>query len=437
MLAESLDSTDRTPPYTSIEKNTASFVSNFLKGGPTQVRLDASDILTESSSTRTLQQIKQTSARSTLLNESFRKVHSHVHQIDNLGLQGRGGTPLPKLKPEWDKIHKEYKDLLWKSRDFASDGIDTLLLYSNTIMPKLYQKTYDIKEILDAVDWFLNEHLNEFKGKERAQEISDGFKDLSFSVAAFREKVNATMQEAKDYNGERYKLCQSQLEKLNAELATLEHQVASDEQFSTIVSKLSPDGFIGNVLADSENQVALGLFVGSALLSVGFWLFSTRNRNNLHAAQSGIQVKQAEIERLKEQKEALVPMMGQAEQDIETIREQLLVISDIFHSVRMECKTLQSRLQVAVNPASPPIISNGVIGMIKPHFQYLLCALKAYANGLPTATVQGEMDGSKDDVIFRSQKVSSPVGSIFLVVSMCMCVLVIAFLVNMAFVFPI
>ncbi|CAG8748007.1 3184_t:CDS:2, partial [Acaulospora colombiana] len=63
------------------------------------------------------------------------------------------------------------------------------------------------------------------------------------------------------------------------------------------------------------------------------------------AAKSGIRIKQVEMEHLKEQKEILEPIMGKAEQDIETIREQLLVISDIFRSG-------------AVNPTSPPVVSD-------------------------------------------------------------------------------
>jgi hypothetical protein len=77
-----------------------------------------------------------------------------------------------------------------------------------------------------TLNYFLpKEKVNEFNGKQRAEAISNDFKDLSLSVGTFRENINSTIQEALEYNKEKCALCQSLLEKLNVELVNIESRV--------------------------------------------------------------------------------------------------------------------------------------------------------------------------------------------------------------------
>jgi hypothetical protein len=106
MKAEVSNGTDKVPPQKDVYNLSRSFSSNFLKDGPNQGKRDTSHIPAENSSVRILQEIKETAYRSTLISESFENTRTHVRRIDNLGLQGANGAPLPKLKPEWEALHK-------------------------------------------------------------------------------------------------------------------------------------------------------------------------------------------------------------------------------------------------------------------------------------------------------------------------------------------
>jgi hypothetical protein len=63
--------------------------------------------------------------------------------------------------------------------------------------------------------------VNEFNGKQRAEELSNSFEDLSRSVQGFRESIRSTIQMEKQYNEEKYMLYQNLLGKLDLELATI------------------------------------------------------------------------------------------------------------------------------------------------------------------------------------------------------------------------
>jgi hypothetical protein len=62
-------------------------------------------------------------------------------------------------------------------------------------------------------------------GKQRAEEISNDFKDLSTSVEAFRGKLNVTIQEAAEYNKQQCTSCEDLVKKLNVELVNIESRV--------------------------------------------------------------------------------------------------------------------------------------------------------------------------------------------------------------------
>jgi hypothetical protein len=106
MKAETPNNTEKILSEVCVNNDPSLSLSKFPKGGLNQGRLATSDILTESSSIGTLKQIMDTASRSTLLSESFYKIHAHVDHIDSLGLQGRNRAALPKLKPKWEIIHQ-------------------------------------------------------------------------------------------------------------------------------------------------------------------------------------------------------------------------------------------------------------------------------------------------------------------------------------------
>jgi hypothetical protein len=66
--------------------------------------------------------------------------------------------------------------------------------------------------------------------------------------------------------------------------------------------------------------------------------------------------------------------------------------------------------------------------MIKPSSQYLLCALKAYVNGLQTAEIEKELEDLKDDISTSSPQSNNLAGPILIVALMLLSILVIVFL---------
>jgi hypothetical protein len=71
--------------------------------------------------------------------------------------------------------------------------------------------------------------------------------------------------------------------------------------------------------------------------------------------------------------------------------------------------------------------------MIKPSSQYLLCALKAYVNGLQTAGIEQEPELLKDNTPFSSPQPNNLADPILIVALMLLSILVIVFLAAMPF----
>lgn len=353
-----------------------------------------------------LEEVKALGDAALKVDQTFVKVSGQLADVDNNSYNDKNGKPIPKLQPQWDAFHRRYIQVLWSSRDVATDTAAYLKDFYTSYLPAIEEaielmstqtseaRLQTIKDLQPDFDEFLKKQNPATAQSNRpapagtdplsvSQVQSQDFLDLKNQIEAFKNTFGTFAADASTELEQKLKTVDATISRLNLEIAGYEAVIKGLAIAMGATALVAGAGALGALFAFGPlgPAVALGVLIVGAVAMVGqlsalivFLVKRDATEDELAAAKA----EKADIEKQLATLRALKSKLETQTADITYITGRLDQFANIWSLVASDARECNTYLKNA-SEAKGYVFLKSRTALLKSSYASLYAGLKEYA----------------------------------------------------------
>ncbi|KAJ3567491.1 hypothetical protein NP233_g6331 [Leucocoprinus birnbaumii] len=346
-----------------------------------------------------MDEIKALGDNAKKVDAAFERVRIGLGQIDAKEYIGKDGKPVRKFQGEWAEYQKCWRDLIQKSRDFATAAEVLLVDFVQVVIPVVEDiKSADPNDVKDAkwsLDAFLKDctsHGENIQGtKDSAVNYSEGFADLCRRLEEFKGMFDEFANQHKNTpDAPDIKTQEELIQDLKAQVRQYQWKVGS-AAVAAIISGVG-DGWVGcghpiptigvSAACAVGPYVTFTIMLAGCFIALGLGYIGLVQYNKLSAVKNRLQDAEDELRRMRQHLDQLSQLQAALDDqktDIEAICSCLKQFSEIWSIVAHDAQFIRGALDNASRDAGCRKALLKRVSLLKNSYTILADALRLYS----------------------------------------------------------
>ncbi|PPQ72232.1 hypothetical protein CVT26_006991 [Gymnopilus dilepis] len=331
--------------------------------------------------------INNVTVNSLAIETEFRNVAAQLAFIDSENLNN-GKT----FAPAWNDLAQAWTNILWASRDTASDTVAYCQEFIDTIMPAALAESTTAPVGIELLQLYISEAESL---EAQAQMTSDAFSALEKNLTTFTTMFNNFAVQLKQTDDGTIDSLLHDIAALNATISQL------DKEINDIALALGVTVFV-TVGASALLPEFAPLILGAGVIAVGgeaaAWGVLAKERSNDANQRSQ---DQAMVQELQQQETAIAQanstLHSISNVTVPTMVTQLSAFVSIWNSVVSDCEQAKSYLNMTIqqSPIAPilPMTVWATFNHVPCIYEQVIPALNLYASGIDSSMIPPPTQG--------------------------------------------